>query len=118
MYTTSDKAYIIGGGGVSDIYSTDIDEFGIFSSWTKEGNFPENLSFSTLVSVKDKLMLLGGVTASTTNKVYSSNFIGGLNDYTDIQTAVLGGTIVSSNFRLPDYSNLETNSVKYFIKYN
>lgn len=117
MYTTSDKAYIIGGGGVSNIYSTNIDEFGIFSSWVKEGNFPENLSFSTLVSVKDKLMLLGGVTASTTNKVYSSNFIGGINDYTDVQTAVLGGILVSPNFRLPDYTSQEDITGNVYVKF-
>ncbi len=114
---TKNRVYLLGGVNKAIVYTTPINEDGTLGTWTTGTPLPGVLSRSQAIVTKNRVYLLGGINSgsSVVSTVYTAPFSGGSNDYSDGSISVVSDAV---NFRLPDYSNLESSSAKYFIKYN
>ena len=113
---TKNRVYLLGGFNGSDmvstVYTAQVNADGTLGGWVTDTSLPGTVSSSQAIVTKNRVYLLGGFT----DAVYVAPFSGGLNDYSTFYTT--GYTAVDpDNFKLPDYTSLETADKKYYIKY-
>lgn len=124
VFSTNKYIFLIGGrtgvrssSSVSDkVYYSKINLDGTLGTWSVLNNFPVGVYWSHVIGIKNKILILGGMTAaSITNRVYSADIIGSLGDY----SPYYDGTITPTdpdNFNLPDTTLTDINGIYTFIK--
>lgn len=103
--TTNSKVYIFGGistSSVSTVYMASIDEHGFISSWESGTNLPGVLHYSSIITTNSRVYLLGGYTTASVSTVYTAPFIGGYNDYRDLDISY-----TPADINVVDESNID-----------
>ena len=122
VFVTKNRLYLIGGfdgsSTVSSVYTASINTDGTLGAWTTGTSLPIMLNGAKVFVTSSRIYYLGGymIDQALSASVYSASVVGGLNDYSGFYT---GGysTTDPDNFRLPDYTSLESSDFKYYIKY-
>ena len=115
---TKNRVYLLGGlsnnsSDLSTVYTAPINADGTLGAWTTGTSLSYAVGASQAVITSNRVYLLGGILVSATQ---SAPFSGGLNDYSTFYTTGYTATD-PDNFKLPDYTTLETTDFKYYIKY-
>ena len=117
---TQNRVYLLGvhtgSASSSTVYTAPIASDGTLGTWTTATSLPGTVAYSQAIVTQNRVYLLGGHTGSAASStVYAAPFSGGSNDYL---TLIANNTVDSTTqFRLPDYTLQETDSLYYYIKY-
>ena len=120
---TKNRVYLLGGstsnGFTSIVYTAPINADGTLGTWTIGKRLFQELSYSQVVIIKNKVYLLGGFNNDYHPRTYMATISGGLNDYSPYYDGTYSVTD-SNNFGLPDYTqqdNFLGENIISFIKY-
>lgn len=124
---TKNRVYLLGGttpsAYISTVHSAPINADGTLGTWGSVSPLPLSVGGTKAVCTSSKIYIMtgfidgqGAELVSSPTSTYVANFSGGLNDYSSIYST--GYTVIDpDNFRLPDFTSLETTELKYYIKY-
>ena len=117
---TKNRVYLLGGtiddSYSADVYTAPINPDGILGAWTTAGSLPATVASSQTIVTKNRVYLLGGYKDYSDSATYTAPITAGLNDY----SAFYNGSyseVTPDNFRLPNFSELESDGLNYYIKY-
>lgn len=128
VYVSKNRVYLISPAiintGVKKTYSAPINTDGTLGTWVENAiPMPVSVYGGASFVTSSRLYYIGGTIYNTsndtweprTNRIFYTTITGGLNDY----TSYYNGSIIpvlSSNFRLPDYSSKELPGSYSYIK--
>lgn len=115
------RVYLLGSGynnadAVSQVLTAPINSDGTLGTWATGTSLPGGLFQSSCFITQQRIYMVAGRSVSgDVSVVYSAPFSGGANDYSTYYSAGYAMTD-PDNFKLPDYTSLETADKKYYIK--
>lgn len=116
---TANRVWLIGGqpaGGTrtNTVQTAPINADGTLGAWaTATTTIPVAISNQQVVVTSSKLYSLGGFDTAASNVVFSANFTGGMNNYTDYLIA--NPYVPTTHFKLPDYRAYSKGILEYYI---
>lgn len=119
---TRNRLYVLGGidlaGAVTTVFIVPINADGSLGTWVTGSELPSTIRNSQVMSVKNRIYLLGGIDNNeVSSSVYSASFFGGDSDYSIYYTESIGEISSSDNFLLPDFTSKDDISGNVYVKY-
>lgn len=119
--TTKNQVYLIGGAGSSSgaypsVYIAPINADGTLGTWYGGLGLTTGVAYGQAIVTSSRICMMGGYNPSGTAlaaTVYRS-FTGGSNDYLAVTDMTSSDP---TKFRLPDYTNKQTDWLFFYIKY-
>jgi hypothetical protein len=118
---TRNRIYMFGGitagpAVSSAVYTAPINADGTLGTWSAATSLPAVVHGAATVITSSRLYLIGSaVSGYISTTIYTAAFNGGSNDY--MALIDLNTVNTSTQFRLPDYSEKESDGLYHYIKY-